>query len=389
MCIFGTRPEAIKMAPVIAALESDPAFTPRIVVTAQHREMLDQVLALFGVRPHHDLNIMSAGQSLKTITMRVLEKLDAVINSERPEMILVHGDTTTAMVGAMAAFYRQVPVGHVEAGLRSFDIQNPFPEEFNRRVVDACCRLHFAPTSLARRNLIQEGLPAAGIFVTGNTGIDALQIGIRRLASGGHRQVSSAVKRAGAGRFILITAHRRENFGQPLQDFCRAVRQLARERPDIGFVYPVHLNPQVQLPVRRILGPLKNVSLLPPVDYGGLLHLMARCAFVVTDSGGLQEEAPSLGKPVLVLRNVTERPEAILAGTVRLVGTDTRNVRKWITRLLDDRRLFSQMAHAVNPYGDGRAAHRTVEALRCYFGMRQSRPRDFRPAAGRRTSKRA
>jgi UDP-N-acetylglucosamine 2-epimerase (non-hydrolysing) len=381
--VFGTRPEAVKMAPVILALrEHSQDFRCRVVVTAQHRDMLDQVLNLFGIKSDHDLNVMEDAQTLTDITVRSLTRLEPVLRAEKPDLVLVHGDTTTTLAAALAAFYQKIPVGHVEAGLRSHDFMNPFPEEANRRLADALCTLHFAPTQLSRRQLLTENIPAERIFVTGNTGIDALRTGVEQIARG-RFQPARPLQALAQHRFVLVTAHRRENFGRPIQDFCQAILRLADERRNLHFIYPVHPNPQVLEPVHRMLGQRANVHLLKPLDYGDLLFLMQKSTLVLTDSGGIQEEAPSLGKPVLVLRKVTERPEAVQAGTVRLVGTDTEDVYRWTSRLLDDVTLYTRMANAVNPYGDGQAAGRTVEAIRYHFGLNRHRPEEFQPESGR------
>jgi UDP-N-acetylglucosamine 2-epimerase (non-hydrolysing) len=380
LCVFGTRPETVKMAPVVLALRARRReFLCRVAVTAQHRGMLDQALSQFGLRADHDLDIMREGQSLTGVTTRALEGLEPVFRRERPDMVLVHGDTTTTLAAALAAYYQKVPTGHVEAGLRSGDPLNPFPEENNRRLADALCALHFAPTPGARRNLLAEGIPPGGIFVTGNTGIDALFLMGRKLKEGAARP-PAALRRLAEKPFVFITAHRRENFGRPLEDICRGLARAARRRPEARFVYPVHPNPNVLKPVRRLLGGLRNVELLSPLGYADAVYLLERCRFVVTDSGGLQEEAPSLGKPVLVLRRVTERPEAVRAGAARLAGTGAAGVERWVLRLWDGGPVYRRMAAAVNPYGDGRAGERTVEALRRYFGFRPSRPAPFSPA---------
>ena len=384
-CVFGTRPEAVKMAPLVLALRARPReFRCRVVVTAQHRHMLDQVLALFGITPDHDLDVMTDHQSLTGVTVKVLERLEPVIKSERPDMVLVHGDTTTTMAAALAAFYQRVPIGHVEAGLRSFDRDNPFPEEMNRIFADAISALHFAPTTSARANLRRSGLPADGIFVTGNTGIDALKFMEEKLNRGRVPLPPRAQRELATKPFVLITAHRRESFGQPLANVCAALAALADERPDLHLVYPVHPNPNVLGPVNAALGNRRNVHLLPPLGYSDFIYLMARSRFILTDSGGLQEEGPSLGKPVLVLRDVTERPEAVRAGTARMVGTDPVVISRWMNRLLDDPKAYRRMANAVNLYGDGRAAERTVEAMRFHFGMRRAHPPAFSPKTVRR-----
>ena len=366
------------MAPVVLALKARREFSAAVAVTAQHRGMLDQVLKLFGLRPDADLDLMRENQSLTDITVRGLAGLAAVFARRRPDMVLVHGDTTTTLAASLAAYYHKIPVGHVEAGLRTHDPYRPFPEEINRRLTDALAAAHFAPTLEARRNLLREGIDARRIFVTGNTGIDALRLARARLAKFPPRLPMRAAS-ALAGRCVLVTAHRRENFGRPLEEIFRALRAVARRRPSLSILYPVHPNPRVLGPARRILGAERNVVLTPPLDYGALVHAMTRVTLVVTDSGGIQEEAPGLGKPVLVLREVTERPEAVRAGTVRLVGRSRAKVEREISRLLDDRGLYRKMAAAVNPYGDGRAAERTVKGLLFYFGLTKARPEPFRP----------
>jgi len=363
LCILGTRPEAIKMAPVIHTLKTQPqAFAVRICVTAQHREMLDQALQTFDIVPDIDLNLMQPEQSLSSVGARVLTGLDPVLAAEAPDWVLVQGDTTTAMMAALAAQHRQMRVGHVEAGLRSGDRCNPFPEEMNRVVIDHVSDLCFAPTETARRNLLREGISDARIRVTGNTVIDALL-----MVAGGdwHPRPGSQLAELPADRgWLLVTAHRRENHGQPLANVCQALRHICEERGDqVHIVYPVHRNPQVWKLVHEQLSGVSGITLLPPVDYGALIYLMTRCQLVLTDSGGLQEEAPSLSKPVLVLREVTERPEVVTVGAARLVGTDPRRIVSETCRLLDDDALYARMANAPNPYGDGRAAERIADAL--------------------------
>lgn len=373
--VFGTRPEAIKMAPVILALQERPGdFNVRVAVTAQHRQLLDPVLKLFGVRPHHDLGIMRPGQSLTDISVRALSRLEPVIRSEKPDLVLVHGDTTTTLMGALAAFYQGVPVGHVEAGLRSGDDANPFPEEANRRLTDGLSLLHFAPTPEARRNLRREGRPARGIVVTGNTAVDAINLGLARLGSRPPK-LPPAAARIARGSFALVTVHRRENFGKPLEEICGALGRVAADRPGTGFVIPVHPNPNVGAVVRRILGGRPNVALTAPLDYGPLIYLLKKCRFVVTDSGGIQEEAPGLGKPVLVVRRTTERPEAARAGVARVIGTDGASVQRWVERLWDDAPLHRSMARRVHPFGDGRAAGRIRQFLLSYFRRLPTSPR--------------
>jgi UDP-N-acetylglucosamine 2-epimerase (non-hydrolysing) len=365
LVVFGTRPEAIKMAPVVLALRRVPDLQVAVCVTAQHRQMLDQVLELFGIVPEHDLNIMKPGQDLTDITCNILVGLRDVLKADRPDVVLVHGDTTTASAAALAAFYEKIPVGHVEAGLRTGDMYAPWPEEMNRALVGRLATLHFAPTEKARRSLLAENVPELQIHVTGNTVIDALQWVSERLATDG--ALATAIGQQfefldSSKRLITVTGHRRENFGEGFERICQALRELAR-RPDVQVVYPVHLNPSVQEPVRRILGTAHNVHLINPLDYLPFVYLMGRSHIIVTDSGGVQEEAPSLGKPVLVMRDTTERPEAVEAGTVKLVGTSTERILAESARLLDDEAAYASMARALNPYGDGQASGRIVQAL--------------------------
>ncbi len=359
LSIFGTRPEAIKLAPVLTALNKYKVNS-LVCVTAQHREMLDQVLALFRICPAYDLAIMQPNQSLAELTARALTKLDEVLRQEKPDWVLVQGDTTTAMVGALAAFYHQIKVGHVEAGLRSFDKYQPFPEEINRKIATSISDLHFAPTEVSRQNLLREGVPAANIVVTGNTVIDAL-LQVAEKPYDWDTSPLAAIPRD--KRIVLVTAHRRENFGAPLQNICAALRTIAERYADVHLVYPVHLNPNVQSVVHQSLGPLSNVTLLEPLAYLPLVQLMKQSYLVVTDSGGIQEEAPGLGKPVLVLREVTERPEGVAAGTVKLVGTTPETIVRQMELLLTDNAEYDRMARAVNPYGDGRASERIVTKL--------------------------
>ncbi len=360
LSVFGTRPEAIKMAPVLTELNKYPEITSIVCVTAQHREMLDQVLELFEIKPDYDLSIMKPNQSLSEITARALTKLDEVLTKEKPDWVLVQGDTTTAMVGALAAFYHQIKVGHVEAGLRSFDKYQPFPEEINRKIATSISDLHFAPTEVSKQNLIREGVNEANILVTGNTVIDALLL-VADKSYDWESSPLSAIPRN--KKIILVTAHRRENHGEPLHNICAALRTLAEQFSDVQIVYPVHLNPNVQKIVRATLGNISNVTLLKPLKYLPLVHLMKQSYFVITDSGGIQEEAPGLGKPVLVLREVTERPEGVTAGTVKLVGTDTETILREATNLLTNEAAYQSMSQAVNPYGDGQASVRIVERL--------------------------
>jgi len=365
LSIFGTRPEAIKMAPILKRLAQDPRFRSRICVTGQHRQMLDQVLSLFGITPDIDLEIMRPGQDLFDITSRTLVRLRDVISTQKPDLILVQGDTSTCFVASLAAFYLDVPVGHVEAGLRTGDIKAPFPEEANRQMTSRLAALHFAPTKRARDNLLAEGIPSHRIHVTGNTVIDALLTVKDNLkedhltgAFGSARSVIEAQL-----PYVLVTGHRRENFGPGFREICRAIARLAENRPELHFIYPVHLNPNVQKPVREILAGRENIHLIPPLDYRPFVLAMDRARLILTDSGGVQEEAPSLGKPVLVMRETTERPEAVSAGTVILVGTNQEKIIAQVERLLDDPAHYQRMAARHNPYGDGRAAERIIAVL--------------------------
>ncbi len=362
LSVFGTRPEAVKMAPVVRQLAQTPGVESRVCVTAQHREMLDQVLDLFAIRPDVDLDLMRPDQSLAELTAAVFTHLDPVLADERPDWILVQGDTTTVMAAALAAYYRRIRVGHVEAGLRTHDKWQPFPEEINRRVAGVTADLHFAPTDWARRNLLREGVPETDILVTGNPVIDALHFVAEQPEPPEAAKLLAKLKIGKGKRLVLVTAHRRENFGRPLENICAALRALAA-RGDVELVYPVHLNPNVQEPVHRLLGDAPHVTLLPPLDYLPLVHLMKQAALILTDSGGIQEEAPAFGTPVLVLRAVTERPEGIEAGTLKLVGTETGKIVAEASRLLDDAQAYASMAQAANPFGDGQAARRIVQAL--------------------------
>ena len=378
LAVFGTRPEAIKMAPLIPVLNSHPEFDTRVCVTAQHRQMLDQVLNLFGITPDYDLNLMRPGQSLDEITCRILAGLGPIFDAFMPDMVLVHGDTTTAMAASLAAFYRRIPVGHVEAGLRTGNILTPWPEEMNRRVCDAMASWYFAPTADARRNLLAEGIDDARIVLTGNTVIDALLEVARKLEN--EPELSAAMARRyhfldPASRLVLVTGHRRENFGEPFENFCRALRGIAEAFTDVQIVYPVHLNPRVQKPVYGILDGLPNIFLIEPQDYLPFVYLMSRAYLIITDSGGIQEEAPALGIPVLVTRDTTERPEAIAAGTAKLVGTNTDTILRAVEVLLHTPSEYQRMAKAHNPYGDGQASRRIVDALILSgFGTPSARP---------------
>lgn len=360
MVVFGTRPEAIKMAPVVSALRNTPSIRPIIVVTAQHRQMLDQVLDLFAITPDDDLDVMEPGQTLAGAFGKILSGMSEVIARRRPDLILVHGDTSTTLASALAAFYNKTPIGHVEAGLRTGDLYAPWPEEANRRLTAPLAAWHFAPTDGARQNLLREGIADARIIVTGNTVIDALLEVTNRID-----RDPTLERRLAAGfpflrtdkRLLLVTGHRRENFGDGFENICHALRALA-ERGDVQVVYPVHLNPNVQAPVQRILGDIDAVHLIAPQDYLPFVYLMRRSYLIVTDSGGIQEEAPALGKPVLVMRETTERPEAVTAGTVKLVGADRARIVAEACTLLDDAQAHRRFAHAHNPYGDGKAAAR-------------------------------
>lgn len=375
LSIFGTRPEAIKMAPLIKALESHEAFESKVCVTAQHRDMLDQVLKIFDITPDYDLDIMKDRQTLTDITTNALMGLEKVIREYQPDVVLVHGDTTTTFVGSLAAFYNKIKVGHVEAGLRTFNKYFPFPEELNRKLTGVIADLHFAPTDNAKLNLLREGIDAENIFITGNTAIDALKTTVNKdfqFYSPILQQMDYQNKRV-----IAVTAHRRENLGEPLQNICKALKYIAEKHEDVEIVYAVHKNPAVRETANEILGNCQRVHLLEPLDAEEMHNLMDRSYLILTDSGGLQEEAPSLGKPVLVLRNETERPEAIEFGTLKLAGTDKENIIKLAEELLNDKTQYNKMANAVNPYGDGTASQRIIESLLYHFEKRQTRPADF------------
>ena len=391
--VFGTRLEAIKMCPLVKEFQKHPDdFKTVVCVTGQHREMLDQVLQIFDVKPDYDLNIMKQGQDLYDVTARVLTGMREVLDTVNPDVVLVHGDTTTSMATAMAAFYRQIPVGHVEAGLRTHNLYSPWPEEMNRQVTGRIAMYHFSPTALSRQNLLDEGTPEDQITVTGNTVIDALHWVVRKIENDGKlsKELAENLKVSGydtsrleipgrAGndgnrRLVLITGHRRENFGEGFISICTAIRDLARTYPEVDFVYPMHLNPNVRKPIREVFGNQMpgqaghdgegNLFFIEPLDYLDFVYLMEKSYLVLTDSGGIQEEAPGLGKPVLVMRDTTERPEAIDAGTVRLVGTDYVRIVNEVSALLDDQNHYEAMSHAVNPYGDGKACPRIVEKLK-------------------------
>ncbi|MBN1450688.1 MAG: UDP-N-acetylglucosamine 2-epimerase (non-hydrolyzing) [Anaerolineales bacterium] len=376
LSVFGTRPEAVKMAPVVQRLARTPGMVSRVCITAQHRQMLDQVLNLFGIQPDYDLDLMRDDQSLAELSAAIFTHLDPVFAEFKPDWALVQGDTTTVAIASLLAFYHRIKVGHVEAGLRTHDKWQPFPEEINRRVAGVVADLHFAPTGQARENLLREGIPDETIVVTGNPVIDALQFVAERPApqeieellekleiASPSANTSSHLGNDREKKLILVTAHRRENFGRPLENICLALKELAK-RGDVEIVYPVHLNPNVQEPVKRILGNIPHVTLLPPLDYLPLVHLQKRAKIILTDSGGIQEEAPAFGVPVLVLREVTERPEGVAAGTLKLVGTEAGKIVREAKRLLDDPSAHAKMAKAANPFGDGHAAERIVEALK-------------------------
>lgn len=378
MLVFGTRPEAIKMAPLVKEFQKYPdKFQTIVCVTGQHRQMLDQVLDIFDIKPDYDLNIMKQGQDLYDVTARVLTGMRDVLTEAKPDVVLVHGDTTTSTSAALAAFYRQIPVGHVEAGLRTHNIYSPWPEEMNRQITGRIATYHFAPTPLSRENLIAEGIATDKITVTGNTVIDALYMVIDKIKrdSDLDSKLNAELKSAGYDvnrlgndkKMVLITGHRRENFGDGFISMCRAIKALTEKYPDVDFVYPMHLNPNVRRPIHEVFGDdlsgLDNMFFIEPLEYLSFVYLMEKSAIVLTDSGGIQEEAPGLGKPVLVMRNTTERPEALYAGTVKLVGTDYDKIVNEVSRLLDDVEYYDKMSKAVNPYGDGSASYRIVESI--------------------------
>ena len=372
MTVFGTRPEAIKMAPLVKELEKNPQVESIVCVTAQHRQMLDQVLEIFDIKPDYDLDIMKDRQTLIGITTKVLEGLDGVLKEAKPDIVLVHGDTSTTFVGALAAFYNQIPVGHVEAGLRTYDKYSPFPEEMNRCLTGRIADLHFSPTISNRNNLIKENISDDDIFITGNTVIDALKTTV----SADYKLCASMDDVDFSKRVILVTAHRRENLGEPLENICRALKRIVTEFEDVELVYPVHLNPAVRETVNKYLSGMDRVHLIDPIDVRDMHNAMDRSYMIMTDSGGLQEEAPSLGKPVLVLRNETERPEAVEAGTVKIAGVKEEVIYEMAKKILTDKNEYDKMARAVNPYGDGEASRRTVEAILYHFGKGE-KPEDL------------
>lgn len=377
MLVFGTRPEAIKMAPLVKEFQKYPMeFQTVVCVTGQHREMLDQVLHLFKIVPDYDLNIMKQGQDLYDVTARVLVGMREVLKEALPDVVLVHGDTTTSTAAALASFYQQIPVGHVEAGLRTHNIYSPWPEEMNRQITGRIAKYHFAPTALSRQNLLTEGIRPESIVVTGNTVIDALYMVVDKIKSDDRLNISLCEELRGAGydverlkagvrRLVLITGHRRENFGQGFIHICLAIKTLTEKYPDVDFVYPMHLNPNVRKPIREVFGenPASNMFFIEPLEYLSFVYLMEKSTIVLTDSGGIQEEAPGLGKPVLVMRDTTERPEALEAGTVKLVGTDFGKIVGKVSMLLENEEYYEKMSKAVNPYGDGMACKRIVEWL--------------------------
>lgn len=366
LCVFGTRPEAIKMAPLALALAADERFDAKLCVTGQHREMLDQVLDLFELKPDYDLNIMKPGQDLSDVTTAILQGMKAVLRECRPDIVLVHGDTATTFATTLAAYYHQIPVAHVEAGLRTGDLYSPWPEEANRKLTGALASVHFAPTETSRQNLLSEGVDPRAIHVTGNTVIDALLEVVAKLETTESLQLQFREQFAfllEGKRIILVTGHRRESFGDGFERICQALAETAKKFPDVEIVYPVHLNPNVREPVNRLLAGIYNIHLIEPLDYLPFVYLMNRAYLILTDSGGIQEEAPSLGKPVLVMRDTTERPEAVEAGTVKLVGTDVESISSNLHILLTDICAYQRMSFSHNPYGDGKASARIIQAL--------------------------
>jgi UDP-N-acetylglucosamine 2-epimerase (non-hydrolysing) len=370
LSIFGTRPEAIKMAPLVRALDAEHNINAKICVTAQHREMLDQVLNLFEIKPDYDLNIMKPGQSLSDVTTNILQGLSPILEEFQPDLVLVHGDTATTLSSSLAAFYQQIPVGHVEAGLRTGDLSSPWPEEGNRRLTSAITALHFSPTAASQQNLLNEGVNAKQVSVTGNTVIDALFMIKNKIEN--NDKFTESLKsvfpeRDESKKLILITGHRRESFGDGFERICKALAEIAMKYPEIQLLYPMHLNPNVREPVNRILKGINNIFLIEPQDYLPFVYLMDQASIIVTDSGGVQEEAPSLGKPVLVMRDTTERPEAVEAGTVKLVGTNTARIINEVDILLTNKEEYNKMSLAHNPYGDGKACQRIIETINSYF----------------------
>lgn len=380
-CVFGTRPEAVKISPILKILKKEKEkFKLKVCVTAQHREMLDPYLKFFGITPHYDLNIMEDHQSLEEIAQNVLSRIPSILKKESPDLTLVQGDTSTAFLAALSSFYLKIPVAHVEAGLRTYNYFHPFPEEANRRLIDTLSILHFAPTLQSRINLLKEGFSAKSIFVTGNSGIDALQSvaqSPQNFQNPFLKKFFDPKSKKENFKTILVTAHRRENFGKPLENICLALKSIADSFPQIFIFYPVHLNPNVGSVVKKILAKQSKIFLLPPLGYSDFAHLLKKSWLVVTDSGGLQEEAPTLGKPVLVLRKITERPEAVRSGTVKVVGTRKEDLIKEIVELINNKSQYEKMAKVSHPYGDGQAAQRIVNALLFYFNYKKNRPKDL------------
>jgi len=370
LVVFGTRPEAIKMAPVIQKLKEEDCYEARVCVTAQHREMLDQVLDLFKIKPDYDLNIMQPDQDLDEVASKILIKLKSVLDDFLPDLVLVHGDTITTFAASLSAYLKKIKVGHVEAGLRTGDLFSPWPEEGNRKLTSILTDYHFAPTALSKKNLLDEGIDESKIFITGNSVIDALQITVSRIENDKKlkSQIQKRVEKSGfvnlSSKFILVTGHRRENFGQGMLSICESLKVLAKNNLDINFLYPVHLNPNVRKPVNDLLSDISNIKIVEPFEYEEFIYLMSKSYLILTDSGGIQEEAPSLGKPVLVMRDKTERPEAIEAGTVKLVGSDKDKIVKEVQRLLDNHEDYQKMCKAINPYGDGKTSKRIIEILK-------------------------
>ena len=376
--IFGTRPDTIKLAPIILELQRESKYFNVInIATAQHRQMLDQVLNVFKIIPQYDLNIMQERQTLASLTSKTVSALDQVMEASKPDMVLVQGDTTTTFAGSLSSFYRKIPVGHVEAGLRTNDKLNPFPEEINRRLTSAVAELHFAPTLTAKKALLKESISKEKIFVTGNSVIDALNISVQKNYTFARAVLNNIVGKKKS--IVLLTMHRRENWGEPMLGACRAIKRLAELYPELNFVFPVHLNPVVRDIVQPTLANISNVHLIEPLDYLDFVNLMAKSHLIITDSGGVQEEGPALGKPVLVLRTVTERPEAVAYGTVKLVGLNEERIFSTAKKLLNDKAAYHKMASATNPYGDGKAAKRTVAIIKHYFGITTKLPAEFKP----------
>lgn len=376
MTIFGTRPEAIKMCPLVKKLEEYKEIESKVCLTAQHREMLDMVVELFHVKPDYDLNIMQHGQTIYDITTKVLKGLEKILNKEKPDLVLVHGDTSTTFVGALAAFYQKIKIGHVEAGLRSGNIYSPYPEEMNRKLTSNLASINFAPTEGNYENLIKEGVDQKNIFITGNTVIDAL-LSVVKDDYVFEKDILNNIDYKNK-KVIVMTCHRRENWGKPMEDIFTGVRELAEEHKDVEVVFPVHLNPKIQELAMNILGDKENIHLIEPLDYEPFVNLLNKAYLILTDSGGIQEEAPSLGKPILVMRTETERPEAAEAGTVKVIGVDREKIKGETSILLNNNKEYNKMANAINPYGDGKASERTVEALLYYFGYKNERPEFYR-----------